>query len=401
MSHAIICHGCGQPVEVPAGYRRNKIQCPACGVISPVTAPAPTSRGQRSDEDFPKPSTRKERPGCEDERWAAEFLSTPDLRAPEPEPVAEEPEPPPQPSEELAPMPPSRAKRKRARAAEEKTPAFEMTFSCRRCGQKVRRQGECPFCDGPLPGPGEEKVPDLSLDRPADEEDDATPYELDGGNDIKCPKCTNMLPPDGVVCTRCGWHLRRRKKLVKTYQPLARSWETNYSLRTRRTLWGALQFLAFAGGMAANQALGGSWAGFAGSMVLFALMSSFLLGTFDRLDLVRTDRGKVTLTKTRRICFFTAYELPIDVRGHECIVTGRCHEATAWEWLVFFFLFVSGIIPGLLWWYYVIHKITFHAALARDHGYPTGFVYKGWDEEQMRDIAVTLSGAAGLRLEVG
>jgi hypothetical protein len=127
-------------------------------------------------------------------------------------------------------------------------------------------------------------------------------------------------------------------------------------------------------------------------------MTSFLLGTFDRLDLVRDDRGKVTLTKTRRICFFTAYALPIDVRGHEGIVTGRSNEVTGWEWLVFFFLLVSGIIPGLVWWYYIIHKITFQAALARDHGYPAAIVYQGWDEAQMRDIAVTLSGAAGLHL---
>jgi DNA-directed RNA polymerase subunit M/transcription elongation factor TFIIS len=399
MSHAIICHGCGQPVEIPEGYRRNKIQCPTCGVISPVTAPAPATRGGRSDEDSPKPATRKERPGCVDERWAAEFLSTPDPPAPDPEPFAEEPEPPSPPGEELAPTPPARAKRKRAAA--EKKPAFEMTFACRRCGRKVRRQGECPFCDASPPGSGEEQVPDLSVDGPADEADDGAPYELDGGNDVKCPKCTNMLPPDGVVCTRCGWHLRRRKKLLKTYQPLARSWETNYSLRTRRTIWGLLQFLAFAAGLAANLALGASWPAFAGSMVLFALMTSFLLGTFDRLDLVRNDRGKVTLTKTRRICFFTAYELPIDVRGHEGVVTGRRSDVTGWEWLVFFFLLLSGIIPGLVWWYYVIHKITFHAALARDHGYPSAIVYQGWDEEQMRDIAVALSGAAGLRLEIG
>ncbi len=393
MSHEIICHGCGQPVEVPEGYRRNKIQCPSCGVISPVTAPAPTTRGPRSEKVPPKPSARSDRPGFDDERWAAEFLSTPE--PPPPEPLAEEPEPPPPPREELAPTPPARAKRKRAAA--EKRPAFEMTFPCRRCGRKVPRQGECPVCDAPPPAPGEEVVPQLALDAPADEDEDGTPYTLDGESDIKCPQCTNMLPPGGVVCTRCGWHLRRRKKLVKTYQPLARSWETNYSLRTRRTIWGVLQFLAFAGSLS----LGASWPAFVGSMVLFALMTSFLLGTFDRLDLVRNDRGKVTLTKTRRICFFTAYELPIDVRGHEGVVTGRSSEVSGWEWLVFFFLLLSGIIPGLVWWYYVIHKITFRAALARDHGYPSAIVYQGWDEAQMRDVAVTLSGAAGLRLQDG
>ena len=114
-------------------------------------------------------------------------------------------------------------------------------------------------------------------------------------------------------------------------------------------------------------------------------------------DLLRNEKGKVTLTKTRRVCFFTAVTLPIDVRGHGEVVTGRSSEVTGWEWLVFFFL-IPMVIPGLVWWYYVIHKITFRAALARDHGFPAAIVYEGWDEAQMRDVAVTLSGAANLRL---
>ena len=44
MSASVICHGCGQPVPVAEGYRRNKIQCPACGVICPVPAGAAAAK---------------------------------------------------------------------------------------------------------------------------------------------------------------------------------------------------------------------------------------------------------------------------------------------------------------------------------------------------------------------
>jgi hypothetical protein len=391
-SDAIICHGCGQLVDLPEGYRRNKIQCPDCGVISPVTAPV-----ARSDRPAKAAAKPKEQPASDDDQWAAEFLSTPEPpRAPEP--VEEEPASP-APDEDLAPIAPRRRKR-RAAPEPEKKPAFEMKFPCRRCGAKVVRQGECPYCDGATPAPSQEVIPNLSLDAPPDpDEEDGTPYELDGAGDVPCPKCTNMLPPGGVVCTRCGWHLRRRKKLVKTYQPLVRSWETNHSLKTRQTIWAGLQLCAFVAGLIANLLMADpAWISFVFSMFGFAGMSSFLMGTFDRIDLVRNEKGKVTLTKTRRVCFIEAVTLPIDVRGHEGIVTGRTSEVSFWEWLVFFCL-LPGIIPALFWWYYAIHKITYRASLARDHGYPAAIGYEGWDEKQMRDIAVTLSGAAGLRLD--
>jgi hypothetical protein len=271
-----------------------------------------------------------------------------------------------------------------------------MKFPCRRCRRLIERQGECPYCN-----PKPTAIPDLSIEDRDEDEDDGTPYTLDGGNDVSCPKCTNQLPPDSVFCTRCGYDFRRRKKAVKTFQPLARSWETNFPLERRLSLFLLLQVVGL--GLALTYvfvngfSFGEGWGGFFGSIFLFAGMTSFLMGTFDKVELRRDEKGRVTLTKLRRYCFYPAPPRRIEVRGYEGVLTGRSSETSAWEWMIFFILLV-GIIPAIIWYYYAIHKITFHVALARDHGHIEEYVYKGWREDQMQDISRTLCDASGLRL---
>jgi hypothetical protein len=242
---------------------------------------------------------------------------------------------------------------------------------------------------------------DLSLDDPADDvlDDDGQPYVLDGGNDVSCPKCTKQLPPGSVFCTRCGYDFHRRRKVAKTYQPLARAWETNFSLERRLSIYLLVQVLGIALGVAFTVfSPYGDWLGFIFSTLLFAVMTSFLLGTFDRIELRRDEKGRVVVTKQRRYCFFLAPPRRIEIRGFEGVLTGRVSEVSGWEWIVFGILLLSGIIPGLVWWYFVIHKITFQVALAQDHGQVAEIVYRGWSEEQMHEIQRVLCDASGLRL---
>jgi hypothetical protein len=363
MNAAVICQGCGQPVAVPEDYRRNKIQCPACGVICPVPA------GARSDA--PKKAA-----------------------APEPEPsyddlFEDEPAHKESPAEETAPAPAAPATRPAAK---------ELLFPCRRCGRLVRRQRECPVCDAPEPLiPG---LPNLSLDDgPPDEDDDPSPYKVEGGDLPVCPACRKLLTAGAVVCVSCGFHLRKRKKLVKEYQPIRRRWETNYPLRPRLALFLVLWSLTLATHVIGLSLTGGV-SSYLASLILFTAMGSFLLGTYDTIDLSRDRKGHVTLVKTWRGCFIPLAPTRIYITGHSGIVTGRSSEAGFWEWFILLCLLPS-VIPAFLWWYVAIHKIMFHVALARDHGYPAVMVYRGWSEGQMNDIAQTLATATGFPWDRG
>lgn len=378
----VICEGCGQRVPIPEGYRRNKIQC-ACGVICPV----PESARQEAAAAVPTRPAIKPPAAVEEEaeRWLLDDAptSTPPSEPPrfrDPEPV-EEPKPKPKPA-----------------VAEKRVP-------CRRCGRLVRRQRECPDCDAAaLPTTEQEEPvwwPSVDEPDPKDDEDDPSPYAVEGAEDVPCPKCCFLLPPGSVLCVRCGFHLKKRKKIARAYQPMERVWETNASYSVRLTLFGNCEAAALALGL-----IGVFWGGadlgvFLSAYLGLTAMLAFLFGTFDRIHLTRDTRGRVRLTKTWRVAFFARPPREIDVRGYEGIVSGQHRDVSAWEYWIFFFLLFFAVVPGIIWWYLAIYKVTFHVSLSRDHGFPSYIVYSGWSEMQMKEIAYALRDAGGLPYDEG
>ncbi len=375
----VICEGCGQRVPIPEGYRRTKIQC-ACGVICLV----PESTRQEAEAAAPRRATAKPPPAVEEEveRWLLDDSSASPPPFRDPEPVVE-PKPTPKPT------------------------IAEMRFPCRHCRRLIRRQGECPDCDGFVPSlapPGNvEPVWWPSVDEPKDKEDeeDSSPYAVEGAENVKCPKCCYMLPPGSVLCVRCGFHLKKRKKVARTYQPMEHVWETTASYAARLTIfWICEVFFGILG------LIGVFWGGadlsvFIGGFLLLSAMLAFLLGTFDRIHLMRDTRGRVQLTKTWRVAFVALPPQSIDVRAYEGIVTGRHRPVSLWDSWLLYILLVFGIIPGLIWWYLVFYKITYQVALSRDHGFPVYTVYSGGSEIQMKEIAYALHNATGLPCDKG
>ncbi len=72
-----------------------------------------------------------------------------------------------------------------------------------------------------------------------------------------------------------------------------------------------------------------------------------------------------------------------------------------WEYLVFFFLLFFALVPGIIWWYLAIYKVTFHVSLSREHDFPEYILFSGWSQEQMKEIAYALRDASGLRYDEG
>lgn len=264
----------------------------------------------------------------------------------------------------------------------------------------VAARASSPAAERPAPAPKKKPAPAAAPPPKKkfawdDDEDDGNPYQVAGGPERKCPECSALLTEDAQVCLRCGYNLATREKLKRTYQPLQKSWETGLAFSQR--------FLIFLTGQAiiAPMALYASWhegsllVGLIPWLVTSAILA-FLCGTYERIELERNHRGKVNLRKVWRVCFLARKPLTIDVRGFEGIGTGMYDDVGTADWLVFLSLLLFLIVPGILWYFFVIARTTYFVALCKDHGYPDTMLYRGWSPDLMREIAATIKDATEL-----
>ncbi|HVS35020.1 MAG TPA: hypothetical protein VMS17_05520 [Gemmataceae bacterium] len=379
MSDAIVCHGCGARLTVPDGYARNKMQCPECGVICSVAArPAAAKKAEA-------PAPPQEETLFDDEPAAA---------------------PPPR---SAAPPPPTET------ITAEPTPAGKGLANCPHCGELVRIPGRkknkpamCPACGADWPKPEAKKKPapqPVAVTPPADEFAGSTPDEdPDSGNPYRtadrgarrCPGCSNLLGPEIVVCVRCGFDLRTGRKTVKEYGKFERSWDSGMQPATRRLLFLLCQAAAAIAIAVAfltlppEESRSIAVVTFLCSWLIYTGMTAFLLGTYDHIHLKRFKSGRVQLIKTWRVAFIPFRPQDIDVRSYFGVVGGRQAHVGAWEWIIFLFLLISAVVPGLIWWYCTIYKIVYYVSLTNEHGAPEMVVYRGWGEEQMQEVQEAL-----------
>jgi len=227
--------------------------------------------------------------------------------------------------------------------------------------------------------------------------DDDKPYTVPGDPEQTepCPQCNKSLPRGAVVCIHCGFDRQRGKKVERVYQKVDKQWEPGVSLQKR--------FAVFLGveGLALVATLGWAFAGADLFTLLFgwmigAALLAFVLGTYQRVNLRRNQKGRSFLTTTLRIAFIPRATVAVPWREYEGVVTGVSHEVDFWDWVVVVMMLGYFIVPGVLWWYYVVHPDQFHAALSKDHGYAALILYRGSSEERAKEIAAAVSDATGL-----
>jgi DNA-directed RNA polymerase subunit M/transcription elongation factor TFIIS len=369
MSEPIVCNGCGGRLTVPDDYARNKMQCPECGVMCVI----PPRTAAKKKAAVPQPA---EEPRFEED---------------------EEPAAPRKPAKALAPF-------------------GKGPVACRSCGELVRpparktgKQGKCPVCGAAWPEPitgVKQKPASAPIPPPPDEfagttidddPDSGNPYGTADPGSRRCPECTEQLAPNVVVCVRCGFDLRQGRKLLKQFQRMDMRWDSGMSLSMRVTLFLVCQTAALTAIIAAlatlDNPLHEAIATFAFSWMVYAAMTSFLLGTYDYFLLKRSKSGKTTLTRTWRIAFWPFPAREIDVRAYFSVISGAGEYANWWDWLIFCILLSAGIFPALLYWYFAIHKTEYFVGLCGEHEHLEEKVYRGWNRERMLEIQQTLRDA--------
>jgi hypothetical protein len=215
--------------------------------------------------------------------------------------------------------------------------------------------------------------------------------------DIPCPGCGRALPPEAVLCPSCGYDQKTGGRAQRTYEPLQRTWVAGWPFARRFQLFLLTQAigvsLAYLGAL-----LAGSIVAFLAPWLIYTAVTAFLLGTYDRVDLTRNERGKVILRHTWRVFFVARPTERIRLAGYEGVATGRRPSGDFWDWLICIILFFAGIVPGVLWWYFIILHDTFYVALTKDHGHADRTLYRDWNDSAAKELATTLRnvGFAGL-----
>jgi hypothetical protein len=227
-------------------------------------------------------------------------------------------------------------------------------------------------------------------------EDDDSPYILRDKLGPTCPKCRNEMEHGAKVCLKCGYNRATRRKTQRRYEPMEREWESDRSLLMRLGFLAAAQAFHFFLGLVCLAFFDTFMPAIIAWFPMTALLL-FILGTYDHIRLTRDAKGRVKLVKTSRFAFIPLVPEVTNVRGYEGVVSGPWHESGFLEWGVLIALLFWGLIPGFIWYWNAIHTPQYMVALARDHGNPEVYVFRGRNAAQMNEIADTLAQMAELR----
>jgi hypothetical protein len=244
-----------------------------------------------------------------------------------------------------------------------------------------------PAADGEAPG-GEPN---------SDSDNHGQPYRV-LGEERKCRECGKTLSPDGTVCPHCGFNQQTGEKAVRVYEPVALHWDAGLPLHRRLIVFIILECIALALAIVGT-AIAGHPAESLTSLLFFTVLLAFLLGTFDRIELMRSKRGRVVLTQTWRVLFIARPTITIPLREYEGVATRLGHDVGVLDWIIFAMALLSGIIPGLIWWFWAMQQDTYEVALTKDHGYPARILYRGWNQGRAQEMVRTLQEVCGLPLE--
>jgi len=157
-----------------------------------------------------------------------------------------------------------------------------------------------------------------------DEDDGGSPYRVDGegGPTVPCPGCNTLIPEGAKLCVHCGLDLTTGQKTARTFEPIHRSWEWGWPHARRLAVFTGLQAVntvAVVTGILA----GSSIPVYLVLGLVFAALQAFLLGTYDRIELTRTARGGVRLSRTWRFCFLKRAPRKVTWRGCESVAAGK------------------------------------------------------------------------------
>lgn len=378
MPHRVVCQNCGESVLLPEGYARAKIRCPGCGYYAEVPPNLRTA-------DPPPDRMREDDPA---------FAALTDDSPPQPPLARKVPQSAPPPKK---PVP----RAKPSAHPDDPRPSFES--------------------DEPS-GP-----PLLAGSQDHDEDaygEEVQPYAVPGTGTQPCPHCRGQLPLDATLCVHCGKDVATGVKVKRKYQRIDRTWEEGWPWMLRMQIFIGLQVvnvIAAALLVATGSGLA-TFTNFTGLVTLISAnaiqiaLQGFLMGTYDTLLVTRSEKGKSSVVRFRRLFFVPLAPTKLSWRNSHAIGIAGTDIGLFAKILCLYFMF-EAVIFGLAGVFYapaslglaaiyavtaagfywvVIRPTRFEINLCDVHGSANENAFRSESRDQAEEIATTIAEATGL-----
>jgi hypothetical protein len=286
-----------------------------------------------------------------------------------------------------------------------------ITFTCSGCGRRLKvsevyrgKRTKCPECAavsvvpaGDEPPPAEEGAIQEAPAESGVARVGLAPGQAEGIGVSElgrtCPGCRKVLPRDAVLCVDCGYDLRTGRRLELAQERFEKKWDSGMPLPLRIGMLIALECLCLPAGAMTGDVFWGLALVFAGSVFLV-----LLLGTYIKLHVVRTTKGKILVTRTWCLLFIPAIRHQVNARNYDVLVidTSRPNVIGIIASILLVFLCVC---PGLIMAYIILTRTTSHIFLRKRQKDEEFMVYQTMDDNKMREVVETLQELAGLRID--
>ena len=227
------------------------------------------------------------------------------------------------------------------------------------------------------------------------DEDDDKPYAVPGDGTKLCPDCRVKLPLDAKQCVHCGIDLITKKKPKKSYEPIEKEWEPRFPLLLRLKVIAALQLVNVLMALYIISGANSPFFAFV-SLLIQGGLQAFLVGTFQMVGVKRTADGQVTITKTWRIAFIRINSVPVAWKKSHGMGIIATYDPGLLEWFTLVYLLLLFLIPGILFYWFIIRPERFEVALCDMYGSTDDILFRTTNREEADDVCNVISNCSGL-----
>lgn len=183
---------------------------------------------------------------------------------------------------------------------------------------------------------------------------------------------------------------------------MAAEWVEGLSLLTRYQIMAGMQVLNFFGTLLALNAEGFTSSAIMTNMifqVIHVALQAFIVGSFDTVNLKRNAKGQTTITRTKRIAFYPLVPMKIPWKKSTNLGIIGTHESGIVAWIFCIYLLMLGILPGVLFYWFVIRPELCQVNLCDVYGSTDEVLFRSRTREKAEEVTDFVIEATGLQIK--